>query len=266
MRLGSVTGVQIRQRASRTVAGMTAVDWSVLDAVLFDLDGVLTPTAEIHERAWKEMFDSFLATVPGEAPFSGSDYLTYVDGKPRFDGVRSFVHSRAIDLPEGTHDDPPGFDSIGALGNMKNAMFQRILRRDGIAPYAGSVRLLDALADRGTAMAVVSSSRNAPEVLDASGLASRFGVVVDGSIATQRGLRGKPAPDTFLEAAKELGASVARTAVAEDALSGVAAGRAGGFGLVIGVDRGAGHAALGDAGADVVVDDLAELVDSLGRS
>jgi len=245
---------------------MTAIDWVALDAVLFDLDGVLTPTAEIHERAWKEMFDSFLATVPGEAPFSASDYLLYVDGKPRFDGVRSFVQSRAVDLPEGTHDDPPGFESIGALGNMKNAMFQTILRRDGIEAYPGSVRLLDALTERGTGVAVVSSSRNAPEVLEASGLAPRFEVVVDGSVAARLGLSGKPAPDTFLEAAKELGVPAQQAVVAEDAISGVAAGRAGGFGLVLGVDRGAGHAALRDAGADIVVDDLAELLDSLGRS
>jgi beta-phosphoglucomutase family hydrolase len=245
---------------------MTAIDWGALDAVLFDLDGVLTPTAEIHERAWKEMFDSFLATVPGEAPFSASDYLLYVDGKPRFDGVRSFVRSRAIDLPEGTHDDAPGFESIGSLGNMKNAMFQTILRRDGITAYPGSLRVLDALTERGSGMAVVSSSRNAPEVLQASGLAARFEVVVDGSVAARLGLSGKPAPDTFLEAAKELGVSAERAVVAEDALSGVAAGRAGGFGLVVGVDRGAGHDALRDAGADVVVDDLAELLDSLGRS
>jgi beta-phosphoglucomutase family hydrolase len=245
---------------------MTAIDWVALDAVLFDLDGVLTPTAEIHERAWKEMFDSFLATVPGEAPFSASDYLLYVDGKPRFDGVRSFVQSRAVDLPEGTHDDPPGFESIGALGNMKNAMFQTILRRDGIEAYPGSVRLLDALTERGTGVAVVSSSRNAPEVLEASGLAPRFEVVVDGSVAARLGLSGKPAPDTFLEAAKELGVPAQQAVVAEDAISGVAAGRAGGFGLVVGVDRGAGHAALRDAGADIVVDDLAELLGSLGRS
>jgi beta-phosphoglucomutase family hydrolase len=245
---------------------MTAVDWSALDAVLFDLDGVLTPTAEIHERAWKEMFDSFLVTIPGEGPFSPSDYLHYVDGRPRFDGVRTFVRSRDIDLPEGTHDDEPGFGSIGALGNMKNEMFQTILRRDGITAYPGSVALLDALAARGAGMAVVSSSRNAPEVLAASGLAPRFEVVVDGSVAARLGLRGKPEADTFLEAAKELDVPADRAVVAEDAISGVAAGRAGGFGLVVGVDRGAGHDALRAAGADIVVDDLAELLGSLGAS
>jgi len=245
---------------------MKDVDWNALDAVLFDLDGVLTPTAEIHERAWKEMFDAFLATQPGEAPFSGSDYLLYVDGRPRFDGVRTFVQSRGIALPEGTHDDEPGFASIGALGNMKNAMFQTILRRDGIEPYPGSARALDALAARGKRVAVVSSSRNAPEVLEAAGLAPRFDIVVDGSVAARLGLRGKPEPDTFLEAAKELGVPAGRAVVAEDAISGVAAGRAGRFGLVLGVDRGAGHDALAAAGADIVVDDLAELLGSLGTS
>ena len=244
---------------------MRTIDWSALDAVLFDLDGVLTPTASIHERAWKNMFDSFLAEIAGAEPwqpFSDSDYLRYVDGKPRFDGVRSFVESRAIYLPEGTHDDPPGFGTVGALGNMKNASFQRVLRTDGIEPYPGSVLVLDALAPRGTVMAVVSSSKNAPEVLEASGLASRFEVVVDGSVAARLGLRGKPAPDTFLEAARELGVPAERSVVAEDAISGVAAGRAGAFGLVIGVDRGAGHEALLANGADIVVDDLAELFHS----
>ena len=244
---------------------MTTIDWSALDAVLFDLDGVLTPTASIHERAWKDMFDSFLAEVAGGQPwepFSESDYLRCVDGKPRFDGVRSFVESRSIPLPEGTHDDPPGFGSIGALGNMKNDTFQRVLRSEGIRPYPGSVRVLDALEARGTAMAVVSSSKNAPEVLDASGLAPRFTVVVDGSVAARLGLAGKPAPDTFLEAARELGVPAGRAVVAEDAISGVAAGKAGAFGLVIGVDRGAGHEALLANGAEVVVDDLAELLDT----
>lgn len=242
------------------------VDWSAFDAVLFDLDGVLTPTATTHERAWTAMFDAFLAErADGQAwdPFSPDDYLRYVDGKPRFDGVRSFVESRRIPLREGTHDDPPGYGSIGALGNMKNDAFQRILRTEGIQPFPGSVLVLDALELRGVAMAVVSSSKNAPEVLEASGLASRFGVVVDGTAATQLGLPGKPAPDTYLAAAAQLEVPAGRAVVAEDAISGVAAGRAGQFGLVIGVDRGAGHADLLDNGADLVVDDLAELLDSL---
>lgn len=241
------------------------VDWSRLDAVLFDLDGVLTPTAVIHERAWAEMFDGFLsrrAVATGEAfvPFGADDYLAYVDGKPRFDGVRSFVASRGISLPEGSLDDAPGDGTICALGNSKNAAFQHVLRTDGIAAYPGSLRFLDEAVAAGKAVAVVSSSRNAPEVLAAAALAARFTVVIDGAVAAAEGLAGKPAPDTFVAAAGHLGAAVDRSVVIEDALSGVAAGRAGAFGAVVGVDRGAGHDPLLAAGADVVVDDLAELL------
>jgi beta-phosphoglucomutase family hydrolase len=243
------------------------VDWDALDAVLFDLDGVLTPTALLHEHAWKTMFDQFLAARadggPWE-PFDGDDYLAYVDGKRRVDGVRSFLASRGIELPEGTAGDAPGHSTVNALGNTKNEAFQDALRADGIEPYPGSVRLLDRLAERGTAVAVVSSSRNAHEVLDAAGLADRFAVVVDGNFAAARSLPGKPAPDTFLAAAEQLGAGPQRSAVVEDAISGVAAGHAGGFRLVVGVDRGAGHDALTEHGADIVVDDLGELVDANG--
>ena len=196
----------------------------------------------------------------GLAPFSEDDYLAHVDGRPRFDGVRTFLASRRIVLPEGDESDPPGDGSVAALGNRKNELFQQLLRDEGIAPYAGSVRLLDDLAARGTKMAVVSSSRNAREVLDASGLAPRFPVVADGVVAAERGIAGKPAPDLFLAAARELGVDPADAVVVEDAVSGVAAGRAGDFGLVIGVDRGAGHDALRASGADLVVDDLGELV------
>jgi beta-phosphoglucomutase family hydrolase len=241
----------------------TTIDWDTVDAVLFDLDGVLTPTAEIHERAWKSMFDTFLAArADGGAwePFSADDYLAYVDGKRRVDGVRSFLTSRHITLPEGSIDDAPGDETVNGLGNAKNAAFQQVLRRDGIDPYPGSVRFLDALARRGTKVAVVSSSRNATEVLDAAGLADRFAVVVDGNVAAARQLPGKPAPDTFLAASAELGAGPERAAVIEDAISGVAAGHAGGFALTIGVDRGAGRDALLEHGADLVVDDLDELV------
>ena len=249
--------------------GATTVDWSTLDAVLFDLDGVLTPTAVIHERAWKAMFDAFLAASADGGPwqpFSGDDYLAYVDGKRRVDGVRSFLASRGIVLPEGAIDDEPGHDTVNALGNAKNEAFQRVLRSDGIAPYPGSVRFLDALDRRGTAVGVVSSSRNAGEVLDAAGLADRFAVLVDGSVAAARQLPGKPAPDTFLAAAAELGVSPQRTAVVEDAISGVAAGHAGGFALTVGVDRGAGHDALTEHGADIVVDDLGDLDELLSAA
>lgn len=236
---------------------------------MFDLDGVLTPTATIHERAWKETFDGFLrrraaaAVEGGGEPFvefSEADYLLTVDGKPRFDGVRGFLASRHIELPEGNPQDAPGDVTVCAVGNTKNETFRAVLRRDGIAAYAGSVRLLDWLDARGCAVAVVSSSRNAPEVLAAAGLDGRFPVVVDGNVTAALGLPGKPAPDMFLEAARLLDVAPERAMVVEDALVGVSAGRAGGFGVVVGVDRGAGHAALAASGAGVVVDDLAELI------
>lgn len=251
----------------RPAGAATTIDGKAFDAVLFDLDGVLTPTAVIHERAWKSMFDDFLAARANGGswdPFSADDYLAYVDGRRRVDGVRSFITSRGIELPDGTVDDEPGHGTVNALGNAKNAAFQTVLRRDGIDPYPGSVRFLDTLDDRGVSVGVVSSSRNAGEVLDAAGLADRFDVVVDGNVAGARHLPGKPAPDTFLAAAAELGVAVDRTAVVEDAISGVAAGHAGGFALTIGVDRGAGHDALLEHGADLVVDDLAELGELLG--
>ena len=230
------------------------------DAILFDLDGVLTPTADIHQQAWKTMFDEFL--VPrGEPPFSDDDYLQYVDGRPRFDGVRTFLASRGITLPDGDPADPPGQESVGALGNRKNDVFLEILRRDGIQPYPGSLRYLDHVEAEGKHVAVVSSSRNAREVLDAAGLTPRFEVVTDGVVAADEHIPGKPAPDMFLNAARRLGVDAARAVVIEDAVSGVAAGHAGHFGLVVGVDRGAGRDALREHGADVVVDDLAELLD-----
>jgi beta-phosphoglucomutase family hydrolase len=235
------------------------VEWSAYEAVLFDLDGVLTPTATVHRRAWATMFDEFLAgrTEP-QLPFTEDDYLAHVDGRPRFEGVRTFLRSRGIDLPEGDPDDPPEALTVHGLGNRKNSVFQAVLTSQGVEPYEGSVRLLDHLERLGIAMAVVSSSRNANDVLVAAGLRDRFVVVMDGELAGARGLAGKPAPDTFLAAAADLGHRPAATVVVEDALSGVAAGRAGGFGLVVGVDRGAGHDALVDTGADVVVGDLAE--------
>jgi beta-phosphoglucomutase family hydrolase len=230
------------------------------DAILFDLDGVLTPTADIHQLAWTTMFDEFL--VPrGDAPFTDDDYLQYVDGRPRFDGVRTFLASRGITLPEGEPTDPPGQGSVSALGNRKNDVFLEILRRDGIAPYPGSLRYLDHVEGEGKHVAVVSSSRNAREVLDAAGLTPRFEVVTDGLVAAAEHIPGKPAPDMFLDAAHRLGVEPARAVVIEDAVSGVAAGHAGHFGLVVGVDRGAGHDALREHGADVVVNDLAELLD-----
>lgn len=237
------------------------IDWARFEAVLFDLDGVLTPTAEVHEHAWKAMFDEFLAgrTDP-QRPFDGDDYLRYVDGKQRFDGVRSFLASRSIVLPDGFPDDPPGDQSVCALGNRKNRRFAEMLERDGIDAYPGSVTVLDLLAGLGVAVAVVSSSRNAPEVLRAAGLAHRFEVVVDGNVAAARGLAGKPDAAMYTSAAADLGVDPARSAVVEDALSGVAAGRAGGFALVLGIDRGAGADALLAHGAHLVVPDLADTI------
>jgi beta-phosphoglucomutase family hydrolase len=235
------------------------MDWDPFDAVLFDLDGVITPTSEVHRRAWAQMFDEFLA-ARGEPPYRDADYFAYIDGKPRLDGVRSFLASRGIELPEGAAHDPPEAETVHGLGTRKNAVFARVLSEAGVEPYPGSVRLLDELGRTNMKFAVVSSSRNAPGVLTAAGLADRFTDVVDGSVAAARGLAGKPAPDTFLAAADDLGVPKERAIVVEDAISGVEAGRAGGFGLVIGVDRGVGEAALREHGADVVVRDLAELL------
>lgn len=227
--------------------------------MLFDLDGVLTPTADVHMRAWEQMFTTFLSTHGGRT-YETSDYFAYIDGKPRYDGVRSFLESRSIDLPEGDPTDPTDRETVCGLGNRKDAMFNEILATDGVRPYPGSVAYLDELAALRTAVAVVSSSRNAPSVLEAAGIADRFEVVVDGEVATEQGLKGKPSPETFAYAARQLGTDNAHSVVIEDALSGVKAGKAGTFGLVIGVDRGAGEDALRAAGADTVVQDLGELV------
>ncbi|KRE54604.1 HAD family phosphatase [Phycicoccus sp. Soil748] len=237
------------------------MDWSDYDAALFDLDGVLTPTAEVHMRAWDVMFNDYLRDRgDGQQPYTDADYFASVDGKPRYDGVRTFLASRGITLPEGTPDDSPEQETVCGLGNRKNAAFSQVLHDEGVTPYPASVVLLDRLAELGVAVAVVSSSRNAPAVLEAAGLADRFEVVVDGQVAAARGLPGKPAPDTFLYAAEQLGVPRERAVVLEDALSGVQAGRAGAFGLVVGVDRGAGAQELSDGGADLVVAELDELV------
>ncbi|MRJ75590.1 beta-phosphoglucomutase family hydrolase [Aeromicrobium sp. SMF47] len=240
------------------------MDWNDYDAALFDLDGVITPTAEVHMRAWDKMFNDFLRDRGVDEPYTDADYFTYVDGKPRYDGVRSFLASRDITLPEGDASDPVSAETVSGLGNRKNDDFEQILAEEGVTPYPGSVALVEALAARGTKMAIVSSSRNAAAVLTAAGMIEHFPVIVSGKEAGERGLAGKPAPDTFLDAAAQLGVPKERAVVFEDALSGVAAGRAGDFGLVVGVDRGVGEDALIANGADVVVDDLAELVDETG--
>lgn len=237
-----------------------SVNWTDYDAALFDLDGVITPTADVHMRAWGQMFAEFLRDEGVSEPYDDADYFAHIDGKPRLDGVRAFLASRDIDLPEGTSDDDPSERTVGGLGNRKNEVFAEILRTEGVDPYPGSVALLDALASLPIRLAVVSSSRNAPTVLEAAGLADRFETVVDGEVAAEQGLPGKPAPDTFAYAATLLDTVPASSVVIEDAVSGVQAGRAGDFGLVLGVDRGAGTDTLKNAGADVVVTDLAAVV------
>ena len=238
------------------------LDWNGIEAVLFDLDGVLTPTAKVHEAAWARMFNGFLERRegPGFEPFTEQDYLQYVDGKPRYEGVRSFLDSRGIDLPQGQPDAEPGDGSVTALGNAKNEMFNAVLESDGVDPYADGIALLDALKDMSVRLAVVSSSANAVAVLEAAGLKSRFEFIMDGRVARERRLAGKPAPDTFLAAAAELGAGPASSVVLEDAVSGVAAGRAGEFAIVVGVDRTGSERELRAAGADVVTSDLSTLV------
>jgi beta-phosphoglucomutase family hydrolase len=244
---------------------VATVDWDQYDAALFDLDGVVTPTAEVHMRAWSAMFNDYLTSLVGQPPYTDDDYFAYVDGKPRYDGVRTFLHARGIDLPEGAASDPPEAETVCGLGNRKNDYFNKVLDEDGVEAYPGSVRLLDALRERGLPMAIVSSSRNAPAVLAAAGVTDYFGTVMHGGVAAERHLAGKPAPDTFLAAAADLGATAARSVVLEDAISGVQAGAAGDFGLVIGVDRGAGAEALTAAGAGVVVTDLDQLLPDGGQ-
>jgi HAD superfamily hydrolase (TIGR01509 family) len=232
-----------------------------LDAVLFDLDGVLTPTAVVHMHAWARLFAPLL-DERGAAPYTDADYFAHIDGKPRYEGVRSLLTSRGIELPWGDPSDDPGAATVCGLGNRKNAVFTQVLESEGVEPYPGSVRLVDALIAEGRRVAVVSSSRNAVPVLAAAGLTDRFPLVVDGLVAAERGLAGKPRPDTYLYAAEQLGVPRERAVVVEDAESGVASGRAGDFGLVVGVDRGAGADVLLEQGADLVVDDLAELLSS----
>ena len=230
-------------------------------ACLFDLDGVLTQTATVHAAAWKQMFDEYLRSRPEPfREFTQDDYEQYVDGKRREDGVRSFLASRGIELPEGTPDDPPGKETVAGLGNTKNEQVQRLIREQGVKTYEGSVRYVEAVRDAGLRRAVVSSSANTHDVLRVTGIEHLFEEVVDGVVAAREGLAGKPAPDTFLAGARALGADPAGAVVFEDALAGVQAGRAGGFGFVVGVDR-VGHAKeLREQGADVVVSDLAELL------
>ena len=234
---------------------------------LFDLDGVLTQTAKVHDAAWKQMFDDFLRdwsrrTGQPFVPFDPvADYDKYVDGKPRLDGTRSFLASRGIELPDGSEDDPPDAATIHGLSSRKNQIVLERIRADGVEAYEGSVRYVRAVRDAGLRRAVVSSSANAHDVLVAAGIEDLFEARIDGVVAEREHLRGKPAPDTFLAGARALGLEPRAAAVFEDALAGVAAGRAGGFGCVVGVDRVGQADELREHGADVVVTDLAELLD-----
>lgn len=232
-----------------------------IKACLFDLDGVVTKTAVVHAAAWKEMFDAFLREREGEhfRPFDDHDYDQYVDGLPRADGVRAFLASRDIELPEGSADDPPGAETVNGLGNRKNALVLEKIRTDGVEAYDDTLAYIRAARTRGLRTAIVSSSANCRDVLRAIDAEDLFDVRVDGVVAKERKLPGKPRPDTFLAAAEDLGLDAPRSAVFEDALAGMDAGRAGGFGYVVGLDRVGQTDALYEHGADIVVKGLAEL-------
>jgi beta-phosphoglucomutase family hydrolase len=236
-------------------------------ACLFDLDGVLTKTATIHAAAWKEMFDDYLherAARTGEkfVPFDPiADYDSYVDGKPRYEGVRSFLAARGIELPEGEPGDPSSAETVRGLGDRKNELVLQMIRERGVEVYEGSVRYLEAARDAGLRRAVVSSSANTRDVLIAAGIEGFFDARIDGVVAEREGLKGKPAPDTFLAGARALGVPPTQAAVFEDALAGVEAGRAGGFACVVGVDRVGQAEALREHGASIVVSDLSELLE-----
>lgn len=244
---------------------------ATIRAFLFDMDGVLTDTARLHATAWKQLFDGELrrraaaegaGVEPGDRfrPFdAGEDYLRYVDGKPRADGVRSFLASRGIVLPEGDPDDPPSAETVHGLGTRKNAEVQRLIAEQGVDVHDDAVAFVRGLRTRDLPCAVVSSSANAEQILRAAGIRELFASVVDGTALVTRGLAGKPAPDSFVAAAGDLGADVAHAAVFEDAIAGVASGKAGGFGCVVGVDRVGQAAALRAAGADLVIADFSTL-------
>ena len=240
------------------------------DAVLFDLDGVITDTADLHAACWKQMFDEYLqerASAKGELFHAfdlARDYRLYVDGKPRFDGVRDFLTSRGIRLPEGSPDDPPQAETVGGLGNRKNELVNEVIAHAGIEPYEGSVKLIHQLRNHGLKIGVVTSSQNCAAVLKAAKLDDFFDVRVDGNTIRAQRLRGKPAPDTFLMAAELLGIEPARAVVIEDAVSGVEAGANGNFGLVIGVARKGNADELLRHGAHLVMKDLEEMVDEPG--
>ena len=236
------------------------------DAVFFDLDGVITATAKVHAKCWKVMFDEYLKKRSAEKgepfrPFDiETDYRLYVDGKPRYDGVRDFLTSRNIDLPEGTHEDPSSTETIGGLGNRKNELINEVIETDGVEAYEGTITLARQIRNAGIKIAVVTSSQNCDAVLKAIHITDLFDVKVDGNVIHEKNLAGKPAPDSFLEGAKLLEVDPGRGVVVEDAISGVQAGRNGNFGLVIGVARKGNVEELKKNGADIVVKDLSEFL------
>lgn len=260
-----VSGGNKCQHVLAKVAGMLGLP-NTIEACLFDLDGVLTQTAKVHAAAWKLMFDEYLsgyAAAQGQAFVEfdvQADYATYVDGKPRVDGTRSFLNSRGIRLPLGQPDDPPTAETLIGLGNRKNELVLKMIRDQGVQPYDGSVRYVHAVRDAKLRRAVVSSSTNCREVLASANLLDLFDVIVDGQVAERDHLDGKPSPDTFLAAAAAIGVPPTAAAVFEDALAGVEAGRRGGFGFVVGVDRIGQADALQNHGASIVVEDLSELL------
>jgi trehalose 6-phosphate phosphatase len=264
MKKGSRDAPQERVRQPTSPKRVPEIKIGAYDAAIFDLDGVLTRTARLHAASWKRLFDDYLrrrSDKTGETfrPFTQEDYRRHVDGLPRYDGVAAFLASRDIELPRGEPSDPAGDETVCGIGNGKNALFQQKLAEDGVEVYDSTVTLILRLRGVGLKTALVSSSRNARPVLEAAGLTGLFDVILDGNDAARLELRGKPAPDIFLAATERLGVAAVRAMMVEDALSGVAAGRAGGFGLVVGVDRAGQRAALENAGADVVVADLGEL-------
>ena len=246
------------------------VEWTGYEAVLFDLDGVLTATARLHAAAWTRLFDDYLARRAAARRerfrrFESRDYAQFVDGRPRYDGVRAFLASRGITVPDGAPDDPPGRETVCGLGNRKQVFFQEVLAKEGIDIINSTVAVVRHLQRHGVRRAVVSSSRNCAAILDAAGIAGLFELQVDGVVAERQGLAGKPAPDTFLHAARALGVAPSRAVVVEDAIAGVAAGRAGGFALVVGIDRTGAPDDLAWAGAHLVVTDLADTLPAAAR-
>ena len=245
-----------------------AVTRDAFDAVLFDLDGVISATAAIHASAWKKAFDEFLKRRAGGESFDPfdkqSDYEDYVDGKPRLEGVHSFLEYRQIDLPQGNPDDPPDKETEWGIANRKNRLFEETLKKESVNVFEGTVAWIRRLRQAGIKTAVVSSSSHCEAILENAGISGLFEVRIDGDTTDRLKLKGKPAPDTYLKAAEELGVDAERAVVVEDALAGVEAGRDGGFGLVIGVDRKHDADALREHGASLVVSDLKEMLSSLG--